>query len=155
MKKRKKHYTRLRFEELKYEACVGLIAATLEMTFNDYCDALNFIKANRSKYKGLLPKEEKHDKWYVLKNEFVKASEHKTKTPYDKKIIKRFACYGAEPPKLTKAESNFLSSYRSAVHTKCECEHFYTSESYVRLTMNKGITGKEVIEYAKRQCEYE
>ena len=134
--------------ELTTDGAFRLATAILEMTYYDFKQSLRYMNKLQKEYDRAKPIVENYKKWLSFKSEVRNLQNKKVITPEDNKIIDEFAKTPI-PPKPTKHQTQKYNLYVHYEKVAKECELFYLSEQYKRLTLGKGLKGAEVIKRIK------
>lgn len=134
--------------KLTDDGAFRLATAILEMTYYDYKQALRHLNKYQSAYDKISPIVLAYRKWLMLKTEVHNLEKKKIIDPEEKTRIEEFKITPI-PPKPTKKQQDTYNKYVHFGQIAKECEVFYLSEQYKRLTLGKGLDGAEVIKRIK------
>ena len=135
-------------KELTMDGAFRLATAILEMTYYDYKQALRHLNKYQSAYDKISPIVLAYRKWLMFKSEVHSLEKKKVIDPKEKARIEEFKITPI-PPKPTKKQQDTYNKYVRFEKIAKECEMFYLSEQYKRLTLGKGLDGAEVIKRIK------
>lgn len=135
--------------EITDEGAYRLATAVIEVTYYDYKSALKKQKKWKAKWEALKPDFENYQKWVALRINYNRYKNKIYKTEEQRQMINEFLST-PEPRKPTPNEKLFVNKWIENERTIADCELFYLSEDYKRLTLGQGLNGKEVIERIKK-----
>lgn len=134
--------------KLTDDGAFRLATAILEMTYYDYKQALRYLNKYQSAYNKVSPIVLAYRKWLMFKSEVHNLEKKKILDPKEKARIEEFKITPI-PPKPTKKQQDTFNKYTHFGKIAKECEVFYLSKQYKRLTLGKGLDGAEVIKMIK------
>lgn len=135
-------------KELTMDGAFRLATAILEITYYDYKQALKYLNKHQSEYNKVSPIVLAYRKWLMFKSEVRNLEQKKIINQEEKARIEEFKITPI-PQKPTKKQQDTFNKYVHFEKIAKECEVFYLSEQYKRLTLGKGLDGAEVIKRIK------
>ena len=130
-----------------------MIAALLKQTYEDYKKALIYTYMNKQFYLDHIDEVNEYVQYKLDCSEYSRITNlHKKKYRRDELAFLEYFEIRPVIKKPKKHVTTVVNAYINQKNIQKECEAFYMSKDYEIFTMNKGLSGYDVIKEIRRRA---